>query len=49
MHWLEGEALDLIVTPDDVTGAIYSVFWSRRKARPDVRGAEGRPRSTACR
>ena len=38
-EWLEGQApLDLIVTLDDATGAIYSAFLSRRKARPRPSG-----------
>jgi hypothetical protein len=33
-EWLEGQPpLDLIVTLDDATGAIYSAFWSRKRER----------------
>ena len=38
--WLEGEPpLDLIVTMDDATGAIYSAFLIEEKARPRPSGA----------
>ena len=50
-EWLQGQpALDLIVTLDDATGAIYSAFSSRRRARPRPSGRSRRSfRSTACR
>jgi hypothetical protein len=37
--WLEGQgALDLIVTMDDATGAIYSAFLVAEEARPRPSG-----------
>ena len=32
-EWLEGQALDLVATLDDATGAIYSAFLVSRQAR----------------
>ena len=32
-QWLEGQALDLVATLDDATGAIYSAFLVSRQAR----------------